>query len=510
MEVRFEPLVGELVEVREVSNIHALLLVERRQEVVYCWLEGELWVRRVRQFQPGQHISLSAYRWYPVSPDTAEMYTPAIPGKTVASGYIHVAASDPDFRIVPQTDFTYVSLKSALEDASSNPWTHRDLVGTVLDVYLRVYGEDQVLTLKITDESQAMVTCSGLVVRGKQGLGVESVGDLVVLHGCVWGVYGSQPHINRVTSGWAVYHHSTSHLLSSFGRYQAKSHTLNRLKDLQTWTRTYYSLHSICKPHEIVPNLGSLTRFSFKSIHIIGQIIAIQPDFPSKKVTILIADETGWIQVEIDGKMEWMQVGKWVKLCNCRVEKGQKVTNCSYILEIEESYFDVKTHVRNYHVLGRVIALEAMESIRKQVIASDSLRQKLITRCTHPSLPLWTAPEVLSPLSFRKYTRLKAIFIDIQPSDLISGFQFITNQWHFSGLIRVFSEKSLISILLTESELAKLMNFSTISPDNIEEIDKMVEKLKWGGSVMEIGLWRVVWGRQVLLKMYHTQAVMEI
>ena len=169
MEVRRGEMVGEVLEVREVSGECVLLLIEKEQEVVYCWLEGALWVRRVRRFQAGQRVALSAYRWYSVSADTADMYTPPIPGKAISPGYIHVSASDPDFLILPQTDISYPSLKEACEEAYSNPWTRRDLAGVVLDVVLRISGEDTFATVKLADESKDDLAC-GLVVRGKRDL----------------------------------------------------------------------------------------------------------------------------------------------------------------------------------------------------------------------------------------------------------------------------------------------------------------------------------------------------
>ena len=152
----------------------------------------EWWGGVVVLILAGQRVALSAYRWYSVSADTADMYTPPIPGKAISPGYIHVSASDPDFLILPQTDISYPSLKEACEEAYSNPWTRRDLAGVVLDVVLRISGEDTFATVKLADESKDGLAC-GLVVRGKRELGVWSVGDVLVVHGCVWALYNSKP-----------------------------------------------------------------------------------------------------------------------------------------------------------------------------------------------------------------------------------------------------------------------------------------------------------------------------
>lgn len=502
MEVRREEMVGEVQEVREVSEKCVLLLIETEQEIVYCWLEGELWVRRVRRFQAGQRVAVSAYRWYPVSADTADMYTPPIPGKTIAPGYIHVAASDPDFLILPQIDISYPSLKEACEEAYSNPWTRRDLAGVVLDVVLRRSAEDTFATVKLADERVDSLAC-GLVVRGKRELGVWSVGDVLVVHGCVWALYGSKPQVSKAAN-WAVYGYETGRIQGCTPRYLAKTYTLKRVNELQAWVACTIPHHSICPLNELVPNLGSLLLFSFKIVHIIAKIATIQSDFPQGKHTLVLVDEAGSATVETgEGVPEWVSTGIWVKLCHCRIEKGPKLMNCNYMLKMSTSSFDVKTHLRNYHILGDVIEREAVDRLGKQVFAWHSLREEVISHCFDSSLPLWTAAEVLSPLSSRKFVRVKGLFIDLQPADLATAFYCQGSIWQFAGLLRIYSGNAVLNVLLTASEAGLFFHIPSFSPCSLDAVTKQVAGLSQGNRWMELGLYRASTDT-VLLRLHAT------
>lgn len=505
MEVKGE-MVGEVLEVREVSGECVLLLVEREGEVVYCWLEGRLWVRRVRAFQAGQRVAISAYRWYSVSPDTADMYTPPIPGKTISPGYIHVSPPDPDFLILPQADLSYPSLQEACEEAYSNPWTRRDLAGVVLDVALRISGEDTFATVKLADEGLEDVAC-GVVLRGKRELGVWSVGDVIVLHGCVWAMYGSKPQVSKAAN-WAVYGYKTGQIQGCTARFQAKTYTLKRVNELQAWANGAFQHRSICPLRELVPTLGSLPLFSFKIIHLIAKIATIKRDFPQGKSTFVLVDEAGSAIFESgDWFPQWISPGMWVKLCHCRVERSTKLSNCSYMLQLPTDSFDVRTHMRNYHILGDFIEKEAVEKLQKHVISLQTLQEELVSHCLSSSLPLWSASEVLSPLSPRKLVRLKALFLDIQPSDLISAFYFQDSIWRFAAVMRVYAENTVLTVLLTAPEAAGFFQIRTFSPYASEDMIRQAEMLSQGNRWVELGLWRVLHKGKVLLRLHNTSVV---
>ena len=499
-------MVGEVLEVREVSGECVLLLIEKEQEVVYCWLEGALWVRRVRRFQAGQRVALSAYRWYSVSADTADMYTPPIPGKAISPGYIHVSASDPDFLILPQTDISYPSLKEACEEAYSNPWTRRDLAGVVLDVVLRISGEDTFATVKLADESKDGLAC-GLVVRGKRELGVWSVGDVLVVHGCVWALYNSKPQVSKAAN-WAVYGYETDQIQGCTPRYLTKTYTLKRVRELQEWAACAFPHHSICPLNELVPNLGCLPLFSFKTVHIIAKVATIKSDFPQGKLTLVLVDEAGAATLELgDGVPEWLSTGIWVKLCHCKVDKGPKLLNCNYILKMSNSSFDVKTHMRNYHILGDWIEKEVVDRLEKQAAGLQTLREELISHCVDTTLPLWSAAEVVSPLSCRKLVRVKALFIDLQPSDLATAFYFQDSIWRFAALMRVYAGNIVLNVLLTDSESGPFFHISDFSPCALEAVETHLVALSQGNKWVELGLCRAVSGNTVRLRLHNTAIV---
>ena len=505
MEVKGE-MVGEVLEVREVSGECVLLLIEREGEVVYCWLEGVLWVKRVRAFQAGQRVAIRAYRWYTVSPETADMYTPPIPGKTISPGYIHVSPPDPDFLILPQADLSYPSLQVACEEAYSNPWTRRDLAGVVVDVALRISGEDTFATVKLADEGLEDVAC-GVVLRGKRDLGVWSVGDVMVLHGCVWAMYSSKPQVSKAAN-WAVYGYETGQIQGCTSRFQAKSYTLKRVNELQTWANHTFQNRSICPLHELVPTLGSLPQFAFKIIHIIAKIATIKRDFPQGKSTFVLVDETGSAIFESgDWFPDWVSAEMWVKLCHCRLERGAKLSSCSYMLQLPTNSFDVSAHMRNYHILGDFIAKEAVEKLEKQALSLQALQEELVSHCLSSSLPFWSASEVLSPLSPRKLVRLKALFLDIQPSDLISAFYLQASIWRFAAVMRVYAENTVLNVLLTAPEAADFFQIRSFSPDASEEVIRQVAMLSQGNRWVELGLWRVLYRGKVLLRLHNTSIV---
>lgn len=361
-----KPLTAKILKKTEMTKDVVELLLENKGRVIYCWLEGEHWVRKIKLIGEGEGLCLTHYRWYSVPSDSSSLCIPPVPGKAVIPGYIFTPASDSIFQLTPLIARTYPSLSDIVRDATTNPWTKRDLIGVIVDVSFRDLGPEALVTLGLVDESlrKSLYACVLTKKQDESAVKLLSIGDVMTIHGCTLQLYNEKPQVSasRSLSGWGIFSFTSGEIIAQSQRFSPREETTSRYAVLRSWADTHFRTHSTVTLQDSLPSLGALPVVVYKKVDFIAKVIEVREGMPEGKSTIALGDEAGATLVEVT-QMRGFTQGNWVKVCKAKISRSLEVSQSSAVVSIPDHFFDVQIHLQNYAVLGDCVEDEARRKL---------------------------------------------------------------------------------------------------------------------------------------------------
>ena len=482
-----------------------LLLQDAAGQALYCWLEGEPWMQTARRFQVGAHLTLGPYRRCKVPAEYKDFYLPYIQGLTIADSCIHFPPYDTSVSLGLSSE-RVLTLKEAYDRAMSQPGFRCDIAGVVVDIVQRDTCNDRLWRLKLADSSlESDYINVHLFVKKQEALKpvFESLGDIVALQGVNIALYQGKPQIsvNRNSDGWGMFGLEKGEVMAKSAGFKTTEAGEMQRKALRKWAVEWFSRHSLCRSDLTVPRLGQLSKYRYKKVDVVGKVVRLCKGFPPGMSTILLCDESGFASIEcFDFNFEGLKEGCWAKARQVKVESTLRLDQYSSVVPIPELFFDVQSRVRGADLPGMaLITHEAMTLLQQRIWAFDQARERLVTRCMDEQIPLWTGKEVLSPLSTRKYVRLKGLLVGVEPQ-IAECFEP-----RFAAVLRCLSDGEVVEVLLGEREGREffgMRSFEGVAAR--KQVADRLELLRSANNWVELGVHRVVWDNRVLLRLYRT------
>ena len=485
-----------------------LLLQDSAGQALYCWLEGESWTQTARRFQVGAHLTLGPYLRCKVPAEYADFYLPTVQGLAIADCCIHFPPNDSSVALGLSSE-RLMTLQEAQEQALLQPGLRCDLAGVLVDLVQRDTCNDRLWRLKLADASLAGESVSvHLFVKKQDPLRPQfgALGDIVVLQSVNFALYQGRPQVsvNRNSGGWGIFRLGTGEPEAMSAGFKDSEAVKLQREALRNWAGEWFSQHSLCRSDLTVPRLGQLSKYRYKKVDVVGKVVRLCKGFPPGMSSILLCDESGFACIEcFDFNFEGLTEGCWAKARQVKVEATLRLDQYSSVVPIPETFHDVQARLRGADLPGMaLITHEALTLLQQRVWAFEQGRERLVTHCLDDQIPLWAGKEALSPLSPRRYVRLKGLLLGMEPGlpDCLEP--------HFGAMLRCLCDGEVVEVLLGEQEGREFFGLLSLEgADAQRHVAKRLELLSSANHWVELGVQRVVWDNRVLLRLYRTTSL---